>query len=167
MQTNRMLALQKMPIFGGIQAEILEFIVQWSEQVLVAAGEYFFHENDKAESMFVLETGEIEVLKLWNGRQHRLGRLRQGDCFGEMALMDLFPRSASVRATMACAAIEISTASFFQIYERNTPQFALIQMNLGREVSRRLRRADERSFRAKMGTAPPDADASLEWSEQP
>ena len=90
------------------------------------------------------------MLKLWDGQQYLLCRLQAGDCFGEMALMDLFPRSASVRAAQACTAIELSTAIIFQIYEKDLEQFALMQMNIGREVSRRLRLADERLFRARI-----------------
>jgi CRP-like cAMP-binding protein len=150
MQETRIATLQRMPIFGGIRADVLEFVLEAAAVVQRSAGEFFFRENDKAQSMFVLEQGEAEVLKLWEGQQYLLGRLQQGDCFGEMALMDLFPRSASVRAVQACTAIELSTTTFFQIYEKDLEQFALIQMNIGREVSRRLRIADERLFRAKI-----------------
>ncbi len=150
MQETRIATLQRMPIFGGIRADVLEFALEAAAVVQRPAGEFFFRENDKAQSMFVLEQGEAEVLKLWETQQYLLGRLHQGDCFGEMALMDLFPRSASVRATQACTAIELSTTTFFQIYEKDLEQFALIQMNIGREVSRRLRIADERLFRAKI-----------------
>jgi CRP-like cAMP-binding protein len=150
MQETRIATLQRMPIFGGIRADVLEFALEAAAVVQRAAGEFFFRENDKAQSMFVLEQGEAEVLKLWEAQQYLLGRLHQGDCFGEMALMDLFPRSASVRAIQACTAIELSTTTFFQIYEKDLEQFALIQMNIGREVSRRLRIADERLFRAKI-----------------
>jgi CRP/FNR family cyclic AMP-dependent transcriptional regulator len=151
MEERRVETLQQMPIFGGIRAEVLEFLLSASTIVSVPAGQFFFHENDKAQSMFVLETGEVAVLKLWTGQPFVLGHLVQGDCVGEMALMDLFPRSASILAIKDCIAIELSTASFFKIYTQNLAQFALIQMNIGREVSRRLRIADDHLFRAKMG----------------
>src|SRR5262249_28317770 len=116
MKETRIDALQRMPIFGGIRADVLEFLLDSSGTVNVSKDDYFFHENDKAESMFVLEEGEVSVLKLWGGQQYVLRRLQQGDCFGEMALMDLFPRSASILAIAPCKAIELSTASFYKIY---------------------------------------------------
>jgi CRP-like cAMP-binding protein len=70
--------------------------------------------------------------------------------------MDRLPRSASIRAVEDCTAIRLSAANLHQVYERDPKQFALIQMNMGREVSRRLRESDNRLFRATMGT--PDAD---------
>ena len=103
--------------------------------------------------MFVLEAGRVAVLKSWGGEQHLLRTLKEGDCFGEMAVMDLCPRSASVRAAEDCTALRVSAANRYQIYPRDLKQFALNQMNMGREVCRR-RDSDERLFRAKMGTEP-------------
>ena len=77
--------------------------------------------------------------------------------------MDLSPRSASVRAVEDCTAIRISAANLYKLYEQDPKQFALIQMNMGREVSRRLREADDRLFK-RMG---PDADMSeFSWAAQ-
>jgi CRP-like cAMP-binding protein len=151
MEPARTAALQRMPIFGGIRADVLQFLVDRASVRAVPAGEYFFRENDQAQSVFVLEAGRVAVLKLWEGQEHLLTHLGEGDCFGEMALMDLFPRSASVRAVEACSALELPASAFYALYEKDLEQFALIEMNLGREVSRRLRRADERLFRLRMG----------------
>jgi CRP/FNR family cyclic AMP-dependent transcriptional regulator len=154
MNSDRLELLQAMPVFGAIGDDTLEFLLQRARSVDVAAGAYFFREQDRAESMFVLETGLASVLKGWRGHELEINRLGAGDCFGEMALMDLFPRSASVRAVEPCRAIEIANAALAELFEHDLEQFALIQMNLGREVSRRLRTTDELLFRLKV-----DADA--------
>ena len=159
MNNSRIEALQAMPIFGGIRKDILEYLLGASEVLSVQKDNYFFHENDQAEALYVLEAGEVAVLKLWKGREHVLRHLQQGDCFGEMALMDLIPRSASIRAVAPCTAIQLSTASFHKIYEMDLEQFAIIRMNIGREVSRRLRVADEQMFRIMMGE--PDIDPAI------
>jgi CRP-like cAMP-binding protein len=140
-----------MPIFGGIRAEVLAGLVKAAEVVTVAEDGYFFREGDKAESMYVLETGKVALLKHWEGKPHVLAYLNAGDCFGEMALLDLFPRSASVHAVEPCTAIELTTRSLYQLCETHIDQFALVQMNIARELSRRLRAADERLFRASVG----------------
>jgi CRP-like cAMP-binding protein len=106
--------------------------------------------------MFVLEMGQAAVLKSWRGGDFLLQTLNEGDCFGEMAVMDHCPRSASIRAVEDCIAIRISAANLYQVYARDLKQFALIQMNMGREVCRRLREANNRLFAASMGT--PKAD---------
>jgi len=149
----RIALLQGMPVFGGIRDDTLTFLLERSSMVRVAAGEYFFREDDEAQSMFVLEGGKAAVVKNWQGHQYLLSELARGDCFGEMSLMDMRHRSASVTAVELCHAIELSTASLYALYEKDLEQFTLIQMNMGREVSRRLRDADEQLFQAKLGAA--------------
>ena len=71
--------------------------------ITVPEGEFFFRESDPADCMYVLESGHVAVFKEWAGRELLLRHLDPGDCFGEMALLDLFPRSASVRARATAA----------------------------------------------------------------
>ena len=146
--------LQRMPIFGAIGEATLQFLLAQARELTVQAGEFFFRENDLASSMFVLESGRAVVIKGWQGHDTELHRLSAGDCFGEMALLDLCPRSASVCAVEACRAIEFNAADLLRLFEHDAEQFALIQMNIGREVCRRLRATDERLFRATMGAHP-------------
>jgi CRP-like cAMP-binding protein len=82
-----------------------------------------------------------------------------GDCFGEMALMDLFPRSASIRALVDSTAIELTPDDLLRLYDHDLEQFTLVQMNIGREVCRRLRATDELLFRARMGELADSAPA--------
>jgi CRP-like cAMP-binding protein len=151
MQEARIELLQRMPVFGGIRADVLKFLLGLCPVVSLPKNEFFFREHDQADSMFVLEMGKAAVLKSWGGQEYLLRILEEGDCFGEMAIMDLFPRSASVRAVEDCTAIRLSAANLYQVYAQDLKQFALIQMNMGREVCRRLRETDELLFRAHMG----------------
>ena len=151
MQAMRIEMLQRMPIFGAIRDDALEFLLAQAHVVNVAPGAWFFREGDQASSMFVLESGRVVVIKTWQGRDLVLHGMQAGDCFGEMALMDLCPRSASVRAKTDCVAIELTSSDLLRLFESDAEQFALIQMNIGREVCRRLRATDELLFRARMG----------------
>jgi len=156
MEEARIELLQRMPIFGGIRADTLQFLLAFCPTVLVPTNDFFFREHEQGDSMFVLEIGKAAVLKSWHGQDYLLQTMKVGDCFGEMAVMDLCARSASVRALEDCTAIRISAANLYQVYAQDLKQFALIQMNMGREVCRRLREADSRLFSAKMGS--PEAD---------
>ena len=150
MDEVRISLLQRMPVFGGIREDILTFILDLSSKVSVPTGEFFFRQGDQADSMFVLERGKVAILKSWQEREYLLQHRHAGDCFGEIALIDLCPRSASVLAVEDCSAIEVSSTMLYRIYEKDLEQLALIYMNMGREVSRRLREADERLFQAKV-----------------
>src|SRR5262245_19218244 len=115
MQQARIELLQRMPIFGGVRANTLQFLLELCPIESARKDDYFFREGDKADSMFVLEMGEAAVLKSWRGQEYPLRTLKQGDCFGEMAVMDLCPRSASVRAVEDCTAIRISAGNLYQV----------------------------------------------------
>jgi CRP-like cAMP-binding protein len=149
-----------MPIFGGVSDATLDFLLTHARSAAVASGAFFFREGEEPTGVFILEKGRVAVCKKWKGRDVVLRYLSQGDCFGEMALMDLQPRSASIRAMQDCHAIELSPDALFRLYERDLEQFALIQMNMGREVCRRLREADDVLFRARM-EANTDSDDTI------
>ncbi len=150
MNQNHLILLQAMPIFGATTAATLEFLCSASSEVEVPKGQYFFHENDEAQSMFVLETGEISILKDWQGSDFVLRYLGAGDCFGEMSLVEPGRRSASALAVAHCTALEITAQDLFELYSRDLEQFTLIYMNIARELSRRLRDSDRRYFEMKV-----------------
>jgi CRP-like cAMP-binding protein len=161
MHAMRMELLQQMPIFGAIQDDALKFLLEPVTSIDVPAGQFFFHERDPAECMYVLESGQVVVLKHWAGGELVLHHLGPGDCFGEMALLDLFPRSASVRAMDTCRAMVLTPAHLHRLFEHDAEQFALIQMNIAREMSRRLRESDEQLFQARMRAGPAAADTAF------
>ena len=140
---ERIAMLQQMAVLGGLSADSLEILLAASHRVSCAEGAEFFHEGEPGDTMYILESGAVEVLKNSPRGQRRLGRLVAGDCFGEMALMDMSPRSATIRALQPCEAIELPFAALLTLSERDIAQFALLMMNMGREVSRRLRIADQ------------------------
>ncbi|NND97492.1 MAG: cyclic nucleotide-binding domain-containing protein [Pirellulaceae bacterium] len=138
--------LRRMPVFGGLSESSLQFILDKSESVDVEPDDYFFHEGEPAQSLYVLTAGSVTIEKTWNGEAVHLGELGVGDCVGEMAIIDLEPRSAAVRANTACRAIKVTRHTLLKLYQSDLEQYALIMMNMGREVSRRLRVASEQLF---------------------
>lgn len=150
MQATRLKILQNMPIFGGIRADMLECLLDMAEIVSVPQGAYFFRENERGTSMYVLEHGRVSVVKSWKGQNYLLMEMHEGDCFGEMSLIDLGPRTASVIALEECSAIKLSNGNILKIYQKDLEQFTLIQMNIGREISRRLRHLDEVLFQERV-----------------
>lgn len=150
MTESRIQLLQAMPVFGGINENILSFLIDRARLFNVRKGGYFFHEGDPGESMYVIIEGDVAIIKKWRDQHYVLRNLRCGDSFGEMALIDLFPRSASVCAVTDTRTIEMTHDLLYQVYEKDVEQFAMIQMNVGRELSRRLRRADELIFKVNV-----------------
>ena len=147
MDEQRVTRLQETPLFGALQAATLEILLRQCPMVCVPARQVFFMEGEVARSMFFLDAGRAAVLK---GLQEQpLGVLSPGDCFGEMSLIDLQPRSATVRALTPCTAIEITLAGLEAVRHHDLGEFTLLHMNMERELSRRLRAADQRLLEAQ------------------
>ncbi len=150
MARHRIELLQNMPVFGALSEDTLSLILRRSTSISVRKGDYFFRQDEDGHSTFVLESGGVAIVKNWRDEEYTLRTLGVGDCFGEMALIDLGPRSASVRAIEDPIAIESSPRCLREVARLDISQYALIYMNMARELSRRLRRADERLFQAKV-----------------
>jgi CRP-like cAMP-binding protein len=141
-------AMQQMAIFGGVSDEALRFLLAGSRVGAHGAGTLIAKEGDVATGLYVLLVGRVAIQRRWNDRQILLRELGPGDCFGEMALLDLGPRSASVLALHDCSALEMGTGLMHDFFEHDPRQFALMQMNIARELSRRLRTTFDMLFNA-------------------
>ncbi|MFT7579029.1 MAG: CRP/FNR family cyclic AMP-dependent transcriptional regulator [Myxococcota bacterium] len=137
-------ALQGTATFAGVSTQTLEVLLDRGDYVVVNPGEAFFNENDFGDSFYLLEEGEVEIFKTLQDHKRILGRLGVGDCFGEMALLAVTCRSASVVAVEPCVALKLSNRTLHKLYDQAPQEFALIVMNLGREVCRRLRDLNDR-----------------------
>jgi CRP-like cAMP-binding protein len=138
--------LRNLSIFGALARETIVFLRDRCEEVTVAAGEDFFVQGEMGDSVFVLRKGRVAVLRTLDDECMVLAELDSGFCFGEMALVAISPRNATVRALEDCTALRLRNLSLLDLYEHDLEQFTLVQMNLGREVARRLAVADQSLF---------------------
>jgi len=95
------------------------------------AGDVIFKEGDPAQELFIIQSGEVEI-RLGN---RVLETLPQYSIFGEMALADSAPRSATAVAASDVKLVPVSEKQFLFLIS-NTPHFAL---NVMRVMARRLR----------------------------
>ncbi len=149
--------LRNVAIFGALSDETLEFLHGRLEQVFVAAGDAFFSEGEMGDAVYVLEEGRANVEKEREGRKMVLASLDPGACFGEIALVAICPRSASVRAVVDCRAVRLANRVLYELHGRDIEQFTLVQMNLGREIARRLNETSELLFEHTLVGAERDA----------
>ncbi|HZS37564.1 MAG TPA: cyclic nucleotide-binding domain-containing protein [Polyangia bacterium] len=136
--------LAQVPIFGGLPDSAMDRLLDLMKRRAFAAGETICAEGERAGEMFVVHVGAVEVRKRARdgSRETCLAQLRAGDCFGEMALIDIQPRSASV---IACAPTELyvlSNMDLYALYQEDLASYTFFLQNLCRELSRRLRKAD-------------------------
>jgi len=138
--------LQDMALFGGVSAEALALLLEGARTLERPAGGFFLREGDVSGGLYLLLDGAVAVRRRWGDREILLRRLQAGECFGEMMPLDLNPRSATVQATAPSTALEIGAEQMLRLFEQEPREFALIQMNIARELSRRLRRVYAQLF---------------------
>jgi CRP/FNR family transcriptional regulator, cyclic AMP receptor protein len=135
--------LRHVGLFGAVSDEVLQFLAAKLVVLTPKAGDIIFHEGDPARDMFVVIGGEMEVQKRsQSGVDARVALLGPGDWFGEMSILDVQPRSASVRVLAPSRLLRISAADLDALYRHDTKSYAIIVLNIARELSRRLRVAD-------------------------
>jgi len=123
------------------------------------AGEFIFREGDGGDVMFIVQGGEVEIFKEVHGREVRLALLEEGDFFGEMALLEGVPRTASARAVTDCLLLRIDGSTFDQMIHSN-PE---IPVRMLRKLSQRLRQLGDAQLEAPV----PGSGESGEPATQP
>ncbi len=79
---------------------------------VLSVGEYVFRQGEKASNAYIVQEGEIEIVRSKDGQDTVLGVVGKGGIFGEMGLIDGKPRMASARATKGSTIIVVSEAMF-------------------------------------------------------
>jgi CRP-like cAMP-binding protein len=131
--------LQRYSLFGGLEDADVAWVKPFLEVATYDSGEYIIREGEPNGKLhFVLE-GLVCVTK----RNHKLIELGEGDTFGEVELLDVMPAVASIVAIRPTRLALLSNRSLHALYKTHPAVFAMIIMNLARDLARRLRRMDE------------------------
>lgn len=146
--------LQALPLFGGIGPDALARFAERCEVVCVAEGQVVFTEGEAARSLYVVNSGQLEIVKQCPRGEIVLGSVMPGECVGEMSFIDMQPRSATVRSTMPSTLWVWAYASIHERYCTDLKCAMLLVMNIARELSRRLRRADDLLVETSPGSLP-------------
>lgn len=135
--------LRQIGLFGGLADEELQRLAGTLEVLTPPPGETLFREGDLGREMFVVLEGEVEVLKRSRGgTDARVAMLGPGDWFGEMSILDIQPRSATVRGLAPSRLLRVRNLDLEALYRQDLKAYSLVVLNLARELSRRLRVAD-------------------------
>ena len=131
--------------FGGLSDASLEILVSMLAERRVEAGTTVVREGEPGRSMYIVSSGSLAVSKRGESQGSiRMSTLTAGDFFGEMTLIEMQNRSATVTAESPTVLYELTARDLYSYYKTDIHAYVLVLQNINRELSRRLRRADSR-----------------------
>lgn len=128
------------PLFQSMEEFEVKLLADLLEEVTYAAGETIFEQDEPGDAMYILYSGAVRI---WtrdeDGNEVVLARLEPGAFFGELAVLDGSPRSASATVTQAASLYRLSKKDF-QAFMLAHPAVAL---DMIQEVGNRLRQTNK------------------------
>lgn len=133
---DHILFLQNIPIFQNLSVDELGEIAAITKTDTFEEDEILFKEGDLGDLAYIVISGEVEIYKsIKKGNQITIARLQKGACFGEMALFDGQPRSASARTTVPSVLSMYSRDDLISVMH----QYPTIALGIITVISNRLR----------------------------
>jgi CRP-like cAMP-binding protein len=137
--------LRETPFFGGLSDASLDLLASMLVERRFDAGATVVAEGEPGRSMFVVHSGDLAVSKLGDsGCAIRMAILEPGDFFGEMTLIEMQNRSATVVAESPTVLYELTARNLYTYYKADIHAYVMVLQNINRELCRRLRHADNR-----------------------
>jgi CRP-like cAMP-binding protein len=139
------------PFFGGLSDASLDLLVPMLVERSYAAGATVVAEGESGHSMFIVLSGRLAVTKrAGSGPAIHMSHLAPGDFFGEMTLIEMQHRSASVAAESPTVLYELTGRNLYSYYKADILAYVMVMQNINRELCRRLRRSDQRITELQM-----------------
>lgn len=155
---RRIATLGQAPVFRGLSPRLLGRLAARCFERAYVPGEVVFREGEPGKGLYVILEGSVAVTRGGNG-EHLLRTLGPGECFGELALIDDLPRSATARVT-APARLLILYRSHFEALVEGDRRIALAVMrNLLRLLASYVRVAHAELSQVPEPGPPPAAAA--------
>jgi CRP-like cAMP-binding protein len=132
--------LQTYSLFAGLEQEQIDSILHLMEEETYEAGTDIIVEGTRVGKIHFILEGRVAVLKAGL----TLDMLKEGANFGEMEVVDVAPAAATVRVLAPTRVLTLSIDALGEIYETDLKTYSFILMNLARNISRQLRRMDDK-----------------------
>jgi CRP/FNR family cyclic AMP-dependent transcriptional regulator len=155
--------LRSIPLFEGLEEDDLIALSAALVPCQFRAGVMIFAQGDRGSSMYIVQSGDVNIhLPGEDSRRISLKDIARGEFFGELALFDDKPRSASALATSPTALLELQRETLEQ-YLDNRPRAA---MAILRTMSERLRETNTMLSERAAKNVDAEFDENLSWSDR-
>ena len=131
--------LPSIALFGGLEEPSLRRVVSMLGVHRFEPGHEVCRQDETGRSMFLIRSGEVMVCRDSVGKRIKMVRMGPGEFFGEMTLIDVQKRSATVVVEQPALLYSLSNRDLYRMFREDVPGYVMILQNLCRELSRRLR----------------------------
>jgi len=134
--------LKKVDLLNGLSDSQLEKVAELCREQTFNADDIIFKENDKSSELYLIQDGLVEItLSVPEpGTEKSLVTLGNGQIFGEMALLDEGPRTASTRCIADGTRLWVAKrADFISLCEKDTGIGFIVMKNIAADLSFKLR----------------------------
>jgi len=135
--------LRVVPLFEGLAFRDLKKIELIAHERTFMPDEVVFHERQPGAGMYFIKRGVIELTKTIDDERVKITELGEGEFFGEMSLIDNYPRSAQATAVVKTEVLGIFRPDFFDLIDRNPRLGSKILLKLSERLANRLRKTTE------------------------
>lgn len=139
---DKILFLKKVPIFSDLKVRELAAISSITEEKKTKSDHVIFKEGDEGDSMYIITSGEVSVIKNYDQPNSTiLANIKESNYFGEMALLESAPRSATIKTNSETNLLILGKLEFEEIMQ----EYPSISINICKFLSNRLRISDTRT----------------------
>ncbi|MFH1074194.1 MAG: cyclic nucleotide-binding domain-containing protein [Candidatus Firestonebacteria bacterium] len=139
--------LEKVPIFSDLNLVELNKIEIITHEREYMDGEQVFHEKEPGAGMYIIRSGNIRLLKKTDAREIELTTMKPGDFFGEIALLDESPRSATAIAAGKTRILGFYRPDFLELLKRDPRLGSKVLLQLSQMIAKRLRTTTESTLK--------------------
>ena len=133
---EKTILLKSVDLFQNIPGNVLSKISQITSEIHLEDKDVIFNEGESGDSLFVIISGGVEIIK----DNHTIAVLEQGNCIGEMSLLDQEPRSAKAITNGETILLKIEQRGFFELMAGNSE----IMKQIVKLLTRRLRQTNQK-----------------------
>jgi CRP/FNR family transcriptional regulator, cyclic AMP receptor protein len=137
--------LPSIAVFGGLEDGTLKRVIGMLGEHHFEPGAEVCKQGEAGRAMFLVRAGEVLVCRDdESGVRRKFVRMGPGEFFGEMTLIDIQKRSATVVVEKPSLLFSLGNRDLYKLYQDDTQGYVMILQNLCRELSRRLRVTNQR-----------------------
>jgi CRP-like cAMP-binding protein len=135
--------ITQLRLFGGVSDAQLATIVRHLELWIIPTGEILFKKGDEPMHIYIVKSGKIDLQLTEKSMIIHKHDIQLGECCGEASLMSMHKHTATAIAAVDSEVMVLSRHALICLKHEDIQLFALLMMNLARELARRLYLTDE------------------------